>query len=184
MKPTSGRAVYLEGLMAPHSIYPGQPDIPIALTAGAPGLGGRAAKTPPPPNADNYCAAQVYIDLYRLTPRPEMLTKTKATMNMLVNTPQVDDWTWIDAIQMACLSSPNSRPLLATPDMLRKPTRCIPGPATPSPAVFTTRKMACGGATPTLCPLQGAQRQRLLLVARQRLGSGRSRESARRDSCR
>lgn len=29
-----------------------------------------------------------------------MLTKTKATMNMLVNTPQVDDWTWIDAIQM------------------------------------------------------------------------------------
>ena len=51
-------------------------------------------------NADNYCAAQVYIDLYRLTPRPEMLTKTKATMNMLVNTPQVDDWTWIDAIQM------------------------------------------------------------------------------------
>ena len=36
-----------------------------------------------------------------VSPRvPEMLTKTKATMNMLVNTPQVDDWTWIDAIQM------------------------------------------------------------------------------------
>ncbi|MCI9285326.1 MAG: glycoside hydrolase family 88 protein [Muribaculaceae bacterium] len=27
-------------------------------------------------------------------------TKVKSTMNMLVNTPQVNDWTWIDAIQM------------------------------------------------------------------------------------
>ena len=29
-----------------------------------------------------------------------MFAATKACMNMLVNTPQVDDWTWIDAIQM------------------------------------------------------------------------------------
>ena len=29
-----------------------------------------------------------------------MLKDIKACMDMLVNTPQVDDWTWIDAIQM------------------------------------------------------------------------------------
>ena len=51
-------------------------------------------------NADNYACGQTYVDLYRLTPEPKMLTKTKSTMQMLVNTPQVDDWTWIDAIQM------------------------------------------------------------------------------------
>lgn len=51
-------------------------------------------------NADNYCCSQTYIDLYRLEPRPERLRKTMALCNMLINTPQVEDWTWIDAIQM------------------------------------------------------------------------------------
>ena len=51
-------------------------------------------------NADNYCASQIYLDLYNICPDPEKIRKTKANMDMLVNTPQVNDWWWIDAIQM------------------------------------------------------------------------------------
>lgn len=51
-------------------------------------------------NADNYCASQIYLDLYNICPDPEKIRKTKANMDMLVNTPQINDWWWIDAIQM------------------------------------------------------------------------------------
>ena len=51
-------------------------------------------------DSDNYCCAQTYIDLYRLCPEPERLRKTISCMDMLLNTPQNGDWTWIDAIQM------------------------------------------------------------------------------------
>lgn len=94
------RSVYFEGLMALHSIYPDNRYYDYAYSWADGFKWGMRRDDSTTRNADNYCAAQVYIDLYRLTPRPEMLTKTKATMNMLVNTPQVDDWTWIDAIQM------------------------------------------------------------------------------------
>lgn len=94
------RAVYFEGLMALYSIYPSNRYLEYA-TEWADGFKwGMRRDDTATRNADNYCAAQTYIDLYRLTPRPEMLTKTKGAMNMLVNTPQVNDWTWIDAIQM------------------------------------------------------------------------------------
>ena len=94
------RAVYFEGLMALHSIYPENRYIDYA-TKWADGFKwGMRADNTTTRNADNYCASQAYIDLYRLTPDPHRLTKTKAAMNMLVNTPQVNDWTWIDAIQM------------------------------------------------------------------------------------
>lgn len=86
--------------MALHSIYPDNRYYDYAYSWADGFKWGMRRDDSTTRNADNYCAAQVYIDLYRLTPRPEMLTKTKATMNMLVNTPQVDDWTWIDAIQM------------------------------------------------------------------------------------
>lgn len=51
-------------------------------------------------NADDYCASQTYIDLYNICPDPERIRKVKANIDMLVNTPQVNDWWWIDAIQM------------------------------------------------------------------------------------
>lgn len=94
------RAVYFEGLMALHSIYPANRYYDYAYQWADGFKWGMRRDDTTTRNADNYCAAQVYIDLYRLTPRPEMLTKTKGVMNMLVNTPQVEDWTWIDAIQM------------------------------------------------------------------------------------
>ncbi|MDE5637513.1 MAG: glycoside hydrolase family 88 protein [Alistipes sp.] len=94
------RAVYYEGLMALYAIYPENRYYDYAFRWAEYHKWGMRRDDTTTRNADNYCAAQTYIDLYRLTPRPEMLTKTVACMNMLVNTPQVDDWTWIDAIQM------------------------------------------------------------------------------------
>ncbi|MDR1632769.1 MAG: glycoside hydrolase family 88 protein, partial [Dysgonamonadaceae bacterium] len=52
-------------------------------------------------NADDQCCGQTYIDLYNMAPDPEKIRNIKACMDMLVNTPQTDDWSWIDAIQMA-----------------------------------------------------------------------------------
>lgn len=94
------RGVYFEGLMALHSIFPSNEYHDYARQWAEGFKWGMRRDETPTRNADNYCCAQTYIDLYRLTPEPGMLTKTKALANMLVNTPQVDDWTWIDAIQM------------------------------------------------------------------------------------
>ncbi|MDE6371476.1 MAG: glycoside hydrolase family 88 protein [Duncaniella sp.] len=94
------RAVYFEGLMALYSIYPSNRYLDYATDWADGFKWGMRRDDTTTRNADNYCATQVYIDLYRLCPEPHRLTKTKGNMNMLVNTPQVGDWTWIDAIQM------------------------------------------------------------------------------------
>ncbi|MDO4758901.1 MAG: glycoside hydrolase family 88 protein [Rikenellaceae bacterium] len=94
------RAVYYEGLMALHAIHPDNRYYDYAMRWAEFHKWGMRRDDTTTRNADNYCCSQTYIDLYRLTPRPEMLTKTIALCNMLVNTPQVEDWTWIDAIQM------------------------------------------------------------------------------------
>lgn len=94
------RAVYFEGLMALHSVYPDNRYLDYATDWANGFKWGMRRDETFTRNADNYCAAQTYIDLNRLCPEPHRLTKTKACMNMLANTPQVDDWTWIDAIQM------------------------------------------------------------------------------------
>ncbi|HDZ14988.1 hypothetical protein LCGC14_1009510 [marine sediment metagenome] len=93
------RGVYYEGLMALHEIYPSETFYNYAYDwAEFHKWGFRNGSANR--NADDYCAAQTYIDLYNLEPDPKKLKNTKATMNMLLNTPQVDDWSWVDAIQM------------------------------------------------------------------------------------
>lgn len=52
-------------------------------------------------NADNQCAGQTYIDLYQLDPQPYKIEKITATIDSMINTTKIDDWSWIDAIQMA-----------------------------------------------------------------------------------
>lgn len=94
------RAVYFEGLMALHSIYPDNKYYDYARQWGEGFKWGMRRDETQTRNADNYCCGQTYVDLYRLAGDPAMITKAKATMNMLVNTPQEDDWSWIDAIQM------------------------------------------------------------------------------------
>lgn len=93
------RSVYYEGLMALHQIFPKEKYYDYALGwAVFHKWGFRDGNSTR--NADNYCAAQTYIDLYNIDPAPEKLKNVKANMGMLLNTPQNNDWTWIDAIQM------------------------------------------------------------------------------------
>lgn len=94
------RGIYFEGLMALHSIYPENRYFDYAWQWADGFKWGMRRDNTTTRNADNYCCAQTYIDLYRLCPQPHMLVKTKALANMLINTPQVNDWTWIDALQM------------------------------------------------------------------------------------
>lgn len=94
------RAVYYEGLMALYSICPDNRYYDNAVQWADFHKWGMRRDDTTTRNADNYCCSQTYIDLYRLEPHPERLRKTIALCDMLVNTPQVEDWTWIDAIQM------------------------------------------------------------------------------------
>lgn len=93
------RGVYYEGLMALYSVYPRDEYYKYAVDwSNYHEWGFRNGTTTR--NADDYCASQTYIDLYNICPDPERIRKVKANIDMLVNTPQVNDWWWIDAIQM------------------------------------------------------------------------------------
>lgn len=94
------RGVYYEGLMALHSIYPREDYYDYAYNwADFHKWGMRNGNTTR--NADDHCCGQAYIDLYNIYPDPVKIKNIKLSIDMLVNTPQADDWTWIDAIQMA-----------------------------------------------------------------------------------
>lgn len=94
------RAVYYEGLMALYSIYPHDEYYRYAYDwAEYHNWGLRNGNTTR--NADDQCCGQVYLELYDICPKPEILKNIKSNINMVVNTPQVNDWWWIDAIQMA-----------------------------------------------------------------------------------
>lgn len=94
------RAVYYEGLMALHSIYPKEKYYNYAYDwAEFHKWGFRDGNTTR--NADNQCCGQTYIDLYNIDPDPKKIKNIKINIDMVVNTPQNDDWWWIDALQMA-----------------------------------------------------------------------------------
>ncbi|MFI8378872.1 glycoside hydrolase family 88 protein [Leeuwenhoekiella sp. NPDC079379] len=93
------RGVYYEGLMALHEIYPKAEYYTYALDwANFHEWSFRSGNETR--NADDYDAAQTYIDLYNLQPDPEKLKNTRACMQKFLVTPQNGDWDWIDAIQM------------------------------------------------------------------------------------
>jgi rhamnogalacturonyl hydrolase YesR len=94
------RGVYYEGLMALHSIYPKKEYYDYAYSwAEFHKWGMRNGNTTR--NADDQCCGQTYIDLYNMEPDPAKIKNIKICMDMLVNTRQNDDWSWIDALQMA-----------------------------------------------------------------------------------
>ena len=94
------RGVYYEGLMAFYKIYPQEKYYRYMYDwADFHNWGLRYGNTTR--NADDQCCGQTYIDLYKIAPAPEKIRNIKTCMDMLVNTPQTNDWTWIDAIQMA-----------------------------------------------------------------------------------
>lgn len=96
------RAVYYEGLMALHAIDPQKAYYDYALQWGEKhqwGLRGGIQTR----NGDNQCAGQTYIDLYLLDGKkhPERVKDIKASMDLMKASDKVDDWHWIDALQMA-----------------------------------------------------------------------------------
>jgi rhamnogalacturonyl hydrolase YesR len=93
------RAVYYEGLMALYSIDPSPAYYDYAVSWGDKhqwmprnGMTDR--------NADDQCAGQTWIDLYRIDPRPERVANIKTCIDNMLYSDKVDDWTWIDALQM------------------------------------------------------------------------------------
>jgi rhamnogalacturonyl hydrolase YesR len=96
------RAVYYEGLMALYEIDRQKKYYDYAIDWGTKhqwnlrdGIETR--------NADNQCCGQIYIDLYLLDKKqnPERIEKIKASIDKMVSSDKVDDWWWVDALQMA-----------------------------------------------------------------------------------
>jgi rhamnogalacturonyl hydrolase YesR len=96
------RAVYYEGLMALYAVDKKKTYYDYAMQWGEKhkwGLRG-GVKTR---NADNQCCGQTYIDLYLLDNKqnPERVKDIKESIDLMKVTDKVDDWNWIDALQMA-----------------------------------------------------------------------------------
>lgn len=94
------RAVYYEGLMALYSINQDKAFYDYAISWGEAhkwGLRGGIETR----NADNQCCGQTYLDLYEMDKKSEQLKDIKASVDLMLATDKTDDWTWIDALQMA-----------------------------------------------------------------------------------
>ena len=95
------RGVYYEGLMSLYQLDPQQPYLDYAIRwADFHQWNLRDGETYTR-NADNQCAGQTYIDLYLIDPKPYKIEKIKASIDSMLHTSKIDDWTWVDAIQMA-----------------------------------------------------------------------------------
>jgi unsaturated rhamnogalacturonyl hydrolase len=94
------RAVYYEGLMALYGVDKQPRYYNYAVDWAQKHQWGlnRGVETR---NADNQAAGQTYLELYQIDPKPERLRDIKASIDLMVKSPQVDDWWWIDALQMA-----------------------------------------------------------------------------------
>ena len=96
------RAVYYEGLIALYKTDKQQAYYDYAKQWGEKhkwGLRGGIRTR----NADNQCCGQTYIDMYLIDNKqhPERVKDIKASIDSMMITKKVDDWNWIDALQMA-----------------------------------------------------------------------------------
>jgi rhamnogalacturonyl hydrolase YesR len=95
------RAVYYEGLMALYKLNPDQQYLNYALSWGEFHKWGMCdgIKTR---NGDNQACGQTYIDLYMLDRyKEERIKQIRACIDNMIATDKIDDWNWIDAMQMA-----------------------------------------------------------------------------------
>ena len=95
------RGVYYEGLMALYKIKPDTAWLNYALRWGEFHKWGlrNGIKTR---NGDDQCCGQTYIDLYLLdTTKKERIRDIKASIDNMIASEKIDDWNWIDAIQMS-----------------------------------------------------------------------------------
>ncbi|CAN5265089.1 glycoside hydrolase family 88 protein [soil metagenome] len=94
------RAVYYEGLMALYGIDKKKAYYDYAVDWGEKHQWGlrSGVKTR---NADDQACGQTYNDLYAIDRKPERIHDIKASIDAMVHSDKVDDWNWIDALQMA-----------------------------------------------------------------------------------
>ena len=94
------RGVYYEGLMALYSLDPKPVYLDYADQWGESHqwnlAGGITTRS-----ADNQCCGQTYIDLYQLQHKKEQIANIKASIDNMLSGTKIDDWWWIDALQMA-----------------------------------------------------------------------------------
>jgi unsaturated rhamnogalacturonyl hydrolase len=93
------RAVYYEGLMSLYQLKADKAYYDYALQWGEKhkwGLRDGISTR----NADNQACGQTYIDLYNIDRKPERIKDIKASMDLIMKSGKIDDWTWIDALQM------------------------------------------------------------------------------------
>ncbi|MGC4231839.1 MAG: glycoside hydrolase family 88 protein [Niabella sp.] len=94
------RGVYYEGLMALYHVDPQKKYYDYAVDWGEKHKWGlRNGITTN--NADDQCCGQTYIDLYLIDKKEERIKDIKACMDNVIASGKDDDWSWIDAIQMA-----------------------------------------------------------------------------------
>ncbi len=94
------RAVYYEGLIALYQLNPDKSYYNYAVSWGEShqwGLNGGIQTR----NADNQCCGQTYVDLYMIDKKPERIKDLKASIDLMLESSKIDDWNWIDALQMA-----------------------------------------------------------------------------------
>ncbi len=94
------RAVYYEGLMALYSVDKQKAYLDYAYDWSAKhnwsfrdGIKTR--------NGDNQACGQTYIDLYLIDKDKSHIDSIKASIDLMMQTNKIDDWNWVDAIQMA-----------------------------------------------------------------------------------
>jgi unsaturated rhamnogalacturonyl hydrolase len=94
------RAVYYEGLMALYKVDAQKRYYDYAVSWGnSHKWGMRSGKFTR--NADDQCCGQTYIDLYLIDKQEVRIQDIKTSMDSLINTEKKDDWSWVDALQMA-----------------------------------------------------------------------------------
>jgi len=94
------RGVYYEGLMALYTIDPQKKYYNYAVEwAEKHKWGLRNGLTTR--DADDQCCGQTYIDLYLTDKQPERIRDIKACIDNMVKSEKKNDWSWIDALQMA-----------------------------------------------------------------------------------
>lgn len=94
------RAVYYEGLMALHAINPQPKYYDYAYQWGEKHQWNLrdGVKTR---NADNQACGQTYIDLFQTDKKTFQILNIKTSIDSMMASSKIDDWNWIDAIQMA-----------------------------------------------------------------------------------
>jgi unsaturated rhamnogalacturonyl hydrolase len=94
------RAVYYEGLMALNEIDPQQKYLDYAIAWGE-NHRWNLRNAPKTRNGDDQACGQTYIDLYKIDPQPTRILGIKANIDTMLASSKIDDWWWIDALQMS-----------------------------------------------------------------------------------